>query len=181
MFIAYQISTWAGKTIARASFPLAPARALIKVARIGVTNLMPLQNGSTRVWGGLAAGMLSLCAGSADTNRIILREDFESFKTTKALRTTWPGGPAELMTNAPGGGRAAAHDGTGMNRRSGFFVFPDATHDLVLEADFYDFGTNTDQNVVVSLNGEDTHDNVAFGLKGAYSYVARVGGFSSKT
>ena len=61
------------------------------------------------------------------------------------------------------------------SRRSGFFVFPDATHDLVLEADFYDFGTNTDQNVVVSLNGEDTHDNVAFGLKGAYSYVARVG------
>jgi len=134
-----------------------------------------------RILGGIAAGMLSLCLGHADTNRLILQEDFESFKTTRAMRSTWPGGPGELMTNAPGGGQAASHDGTGVNRRGGFFVFPDATHNLVLQADFYDFATNTDQNLIVSLNGEDTHDNVAFGLKGSYCYVARVGGFSSKT
>ena len=148
---------------------------------IGVTNLMRLHDGRMRVWGALAAGMFSFCLTNAETNRIILREDFESFKTTKAMRTSWPGGPGELMTNAPGGGHAAAHDGTGMNRRSGFFVFPDATHNLLLQADFYDFGTNTDQNVIVSINGEDTHDNVGFGLKGPYCYVARVGGFSSRT
>jgi len=129
----------------------------------------------------MAAGMLSLCLGYAETNRIILQEDFESFKTTKALRAAWPGGPAELMTNAPGGGHAAGHNGTGMNRRGGFFVFPDATHNLILQADFYDFATNTDQNVIVSINGEDPHDNVGFGLKGSYCYMARVGGFSSNT
>jgi hypothetical protein len=133
------------------------------------------------MWGGIAAGLLSLCCAQADTSRIIVQDDFESFRTTKTLRATWSGGPAELMTNAPGGGRAAVHDGTGMNRRSGFFVFPDATHNLVLQADFYDFGTNADQNVLVSINGEDTHLNVAFGLKGPHCYVARVGGFSSKT
>src|SRR5437773_8088512 len=118
--------------------------------------------------------MLSLCAGHAEANRIGFQEDFESFKTTNAMRGAWPGGPGERVTNAPGGGHAAAHDGTGMNRRGGFFVFPDATHNLVLQADFYDFATNTDQNVVVSINGEDTHDNVAFGLKGAFCYTARV-------
>jgi hypothetical protein len=45
----------------------------------------------------------------------------------------------------------------------------------------YDFGTNTDQNVTVSITGEDTHDNISMGMKGAFCYVARVGGFSSKT
>src|SRR6476661_6936698 len=117
----------------------------------------------------------------AETNRLILQETFESYKTTKALRTAWTGGPAQLETNAPGGGQCAAHDGTGMNRRGGFFLFPDATHNLVLSADFYDFATNTDQNVTVSINGDDTHDNVSLGMKGAFCYVARVGGFSSKT
>src|SRR2546423_9280459 len=119
---------------------------------------MRLRDGSARIRGCVVAGMFSLCLSNAETNRIIVREDFESFKTTKAMRSAWPGGPGELMTNAPGGGHAAAHDGTGMNRRSGFFVFPDAAHNLLLQADFYDFATNTDQHVLVSLNGEDTHD-----------------------
>ena len=124
--------------------------------------------------------LLPLLAHS-ETNRIILRDNFNSYHTTKALRTVWPGGPAELVTNAPGGHHCVSHDGTGMNRRGGFFIFPDATHNIVLEADFYDFGTNTEQNVTVSLNGEDTHENVAFGLRGPSCYMARVGGISAKT
>src|SRR6476646_10996491 len=142
---------------------------------------------TSRVWpglripGGFFAAMLLPLLAHSETNRIILREDFESFRGTKALRSAWPGGPALLGTNAAGGGRCASHDGTGMNRRGGFFVFPDATHNIVFEADFYDFGTNTDQNVTVSLNGEDTHENVAFGLKGPNCYMARAGGISAKT
>jgi hypothetical protein len=112
---------------------------------------------------------------------MILHEDFEAYQTTKALRAAWPAGPGQLVTNAPGGGHAAAHDGTSMNRRSGFFVYPDATHNVVLSADFYDFGTNTDQNVTVSVNDEEGHQNIAMGLKGTSCYVVRVGGFGSQT
>src|SRR5215467_7243428 len=123
------------------------------------------------LWSGVSQGQ---------TNRLIFQETFETYKTVKALRAAWPG-PAQLVTNAPGGGQCLALDGTGVNRRGGFFVFPDATHNLVLSADFYDFGTNTNQNVTISINGDDTHDNISMGLKGAFCYVAHVGGFSSKT
>ncbi len=125
--------------------------------------------------------LLSLVRASAQTNRVVLYEDFESYRDVRALKKSWPGGSAQLLTNAPGGGKAASHDGNGMNRRSGFFLFPDATHNIVLTADFYDFATNLDQNVTVTLNSEKGTESVAMGLRGANCYAVRVNGFAAKT
>jgi hypothetical protein len=145
-----------------------------------VTHLIRFDKRGRRILGGVLAAMLLSGVSHGQTNRLIFQETFETYKTVKALRAAWPG-PAQLVTNAPGGGQCVALDGTGANRRGGFFVFPDATHNLVLSADFYDSGTNTNQNVTISINGDDTHDNVSMGLKGAFCYVAHVGGFSSRT
>jgi hypothetical protein len=60
-------------------------------------------------------------------------------------------------------------------------VFPDGGHNVVLSADFYDFATNLDQNVTVTLNSEKGTESVAMGLRGAHCYAARVNGFAAKT
>ena len=125
--------------------------------------------------------LFAFISAQAQESRVVLHEDFESFRDTRALKKSWPGGPAQLVTNAPGGGNAASHDGNGMNRHSGFFLFPDATHNVVLTADFFDFATNLDQNVTVSLNSEKGTESVAMGLRGVHCYAARVNGFAAKT
>jgi hypothetical protein len=140
--------------------------------------------GCARGWKALAAlgFILSIFTASAQTNRVVINDDFEGYATTKALKRFWGGnGSAQLVTNAPGGGQAASHEGNGVNHHGGFFLFPDATHNVVLSADFYDFATNIEQNVTVTLNGEKGPDSVSMGLRGANCYAVRVNGFGART
>ena len=119
-------------------------------------------------------------AYSAEASVVVINEDFESYTNTAALQKVWTGGTAQLLVDVPGGGQAALHDGSTMNKHGGFVVQPDATHNVVLTVDFYDFATNADKRVTVSLNNSSP-DNLSMGINGGSSYAIRAGGFSATT
>ena len=87
-----------------------------------------------------------------EESRGILEEDFERYTNTTAMRIVWPEGAAVLELRAPGGGQAAIHDGGSANRRGGFSVLPSSSHNVVLTADLFDFGTNANKRMTVSLH-----------------------------
>ena len=122
-----------------------------------------------------------MIAGQAwgDTIRSFIKEDFESYEDTAALRRYWTGGTAQLELLAPGGGKVALHDGADMNRHGGFSIGPDAQHQLLLSADFYDFATNMDKRVTVSLRGDGKSFDM--GLVFSNNYCVRAIGFSTHT
>jgi hypothetical protein len=121
--------------------------------------------------------LCTLQAAAADS-RVILMEDFEGYANSDALRAIWTGGTATLETNAPGGGKAALHDGGTPNNFSGLYARPDAEHNLLFSADIYDSATNRDKRVTVMLK----HANDAsleFGYVPKSSpYQVKVSGFA---
>jgi hypothetical protein len=124
--------------------------------------------------------VLKSYAGSASAPLTVLKEDFESYATSEAMSVAWPGGMGRLETAPPGGGKAALHDGSHMNRRGGFTVGPDARYNVVLEADFYDFATNNDRRVTISLRRK-TGETFEMGFRSGAIYATRVVGFASRT
>lgn len=88
----------------------------------------------------------------AEEPRLILEEDFERYTNTAALHAAWPEGTGTLNLHSPGGGQSATHDGGAANRRGGFSVAPSLAHNLVFTADLFDFGTNANKHVTVSLH-----------------------------
>jgi hypothetical protein len=119
-------------------------------------------------------------AFSAPNSRILIDDDFESYTNTGHLRAIWPGGTGELLTNAPGGGQAVLHDGADMNRKGGFSLTADETHNIVLSADFYDFATNTDKRVTLSLRNA-AGESLDIGIVGSAIYCVRAVGYSDRT
>jgi len=89
---------------------------------------------------------------TAEESRLILEDDFERYTNTAALQAVWPQGTGVLELHCPGGGQAARHEGGDANRRGGFSVFPSLAHNVVLTADLFDFGTNANRHMTVSLH-----------------------------
>jgi len=116
----------------------------------------------------------------AQDSKIIIEDNFETYTNTASMRASWTSGTGELLTNAPGGGQAVLHDGADMNRKGGFTVTPDETHNIILSADFYDFATNTDKRVTLSLRNA-AGDTLDIGIVGSAIYTARAMGYASHT
>src|SRR5262245_32378868 len=72
----------------------------------------------------------------------ILLDNFGTYTNSESLRAVWAGGTAELDTQAPGGGKAASHDGGEFNSRGDFSVRPNSIENLVFSVDLYDSATN---------------------------------------
>jgi len=117
---------------------------------------------------------------SAPTSRILIADDFESYTNTASLRAVWTNGTGELLTNAPGGGQAVLHDGDDTNRKGGFSITPDESHNIVLSADFYDFATNTDKRVTLSLRNV-AGESLDIGIVGSTIYSVRAVGYAAHT
>jgi hypothetical protein len=115
-----------------------------------------------------------------ETPVTVFQEDFESYRSTAAFKRFWGTGSGSLVTNAPGGGKVIRHNGARFNRHPELNLAPDAEHNLVLSADFYDFGTNIDRRVAVCLVNTNG-DLFAIGLVGASPYVIKAVGFTEKT
>jgi len=131
----------------------------------------------------LAAGLLPCIVStalSAPTSRILIADDFESYTNTASLRAVWTNGTGELLTNAPGGGQAVLHDGDDTNRKGGFSITPDESHNIVLSADFYDFATNTDKRVTLSLRNV-AGESLDIGIVGSTIYSVRAVGYAAHT
>jgi hypothetical protein len=131
----------------------------------------------------LAAGLLPCIvatAFSAPASRILIADDFESYTNTASLRAVWTNGTGELLTNAPGGGQAVLHDGDDTNRKGGFSITPDETHTIVLSADFYDFATNIDKRVTLSLRNA-AGQSLDIGIAGSAIYSVRAVGYAAHT
>jgi hypothetical protein len=124
--------------------------------------------------------VLTVRAAELEGPVTLLEDNFESYKNTSAFKKFWPEGTGVLITNAPGGGRAVKHGGARYNRHGDFQLTPDATHDLVLSADFYDFATNTERRVVLALTNTNGQ-LLAIGLVGANPYVVKAVPYSEKT
>lgn len=121
-----------------------------------------------------------ICAAPQDT-RVIVLEDFETYTNTAALRSVWSGGNAELETPAPGGGKAASHDGGDLNYSVSFSVRPDAEHNVVFSADIFDFATNDQKRVTVAMRNT-SGANLEFGyIYEVFPYALRVIGFAAET
>src|SRR6185295_14783677 len=117
---------------------------------------------------------------AVERERVVLLEDFESYTNSETLRATWSGGTAELATNAPGGGKAALHDGGALNNSANFSIRPDAKHNVVFTADLYDFGTNSEKRVTIALRNK-SGANVEFGhIYETGPYAVRVAGFAGE-
>jgi len=144
-----------------------------------VTNLSHLR---TRVQVFFAALLLWTMAGPSwgQTIKVVVKDDFESYTNNESLKKTWINGTGQLLTNAPGGGNAMLHDGDEMNKRGGFSVLPDETHNVVLSADFYDFATNNDKRVTLALRNAQG-ESVDMGIVGPAIYVVRAVGFAGQT
>lgn len=91
-------------------------------------------------------------AATAEESRVIFEEDFERYTNTAAMRAVWPQGAGVLELRAPAGGQAVIHGGGDANRRGGFSVQPSLSHNVVMTADLFDFGTNANRRVAVSLH-----------------------------
>jgi hypothetical protein len=129
---------------------------------------------------GLSLVLIGSTAFSAANSRIIVEDDFESYTNTADMRAVWSGGTGELLSDAPGGGQAALHDGADTNRKGGFSITPDQTHNIVLSGDFYDFATNSDKRVTLSLrNGSG--DSLDIGIVGSTIYSVRMSGYAEHT
>jgi hypothetical protein len=98
-----------------------------------------------------ASALLVAVLAPGEVPRLVLEEDFERYTNTAALREVWPQGTGVLDRRAPGGGQAMLHDGDLANRRADFDVHLDPSGSLVLTADLFDFGTNANRHVVISL------------------------------
>jgi hypothetical protein len=110
----------------------------------------------------------------------VVEDNFESYRNTAAFKKFWPEGTGVLITNAPGGGKAVKHGGARFNRHGDFKITPDESHNVVLSADFYDFATNIDRRVTLSLTN-DAGDLLAIGLVGASPYVVKAVGYTAAT
>ena len=129
------------------------------------------------------AGLILLSLGlqaAAQDSLVIIKEDFESYPNSEAMRAFWARGTGTLETDPPGGGKCAAHDGADMNRHGGFQVGPDNQNNLVLKADFYDFATNANKRVTVSLRRENG-ESFDMGVLDPAGYAIRIMGFSNRT
>lgn len=110
---------------------------------------------------------------------MIIEEDFERYTNSMALQAVWTQGKGALETRSPGGGQAARHQGGEANRRGGFAVSPSLTQSVVLTADLFDFGTNADKRLTVSLHHR-RGPFVEFGVvEGGGIYAARTAGSTS--
>jgi hypothetical protein len=131
------------------------------------------------------AATLMLIAGSlvatGEEPRVILEEDFERYTNTAVMRAVWPQGAGVLELRAPAGGQAVIHDGGAANRRGGFSVAPSQTHNVVLTADLFDYGTNANQHMTVSLvNRSGGHVEMGVVNSGEI-YAARTVGLRGST
>ena len=112
---------------------------------------------------------------------IILNEDFEAYTNTESMLAVWSGGSAVLETAAPGGGKAALHDGGDLNVSRVFSARPDATHNVVFSADLYDTATNAEKRVTISLRNTNGV-NLEFGhINETGPYSLRIVGFAKPT
>ena len=129
----------------------------------------------------LLVALAGLLPAAADSIRFILNEDFESYTNTESLLRAWGGGTAELETAAPGGGKAAFHDGGDLNTSVVFSVSADATHNVLFSADLYDFATNAEKRVTVALRN-NSGVNLEFGhINEMGPYAMRLVGFAKPT
>ena len=124
---------------------------------------------------------IGVLSAAPESSRVFVQEDFESYTNTAALRAVWQGGTAELDPDAPGGGKAARHDGGDLNELGGFAVRPDTNYDVVFSADLYDTATNVGRRVTVALrNGSGA--NLEFGhIYEVGPYAMRLNGFARPT
>ena len=127
----------------------------------------------------LLAAMAGVLPAAPEGVNVILNEDFESYTNTAAMLAVWSGGSAVLETAAPGGGKAALHDGGDLNVSRVFSARPDATHNLVFSADLYDSATNAEKRVTIALRNTNGM-NLEFGhINETGPYSLRVVGFAT--
>lgn len=123
-----------------------------------------------------SALLVSVLAPGAEP-RLVLEEDFERYTNTATMRLVWPQGTGTLELRSPGGGQAMLHDGGPANRRADFNVSLDPSHNLILTADQFDFGTNLNRHVVVSLHNRQGAAVEMGMMKDGGTYGVRTVGF----